>query len=241
MARENYGIGAPTVVRNLLLGGLACVALWAASWFPPAAALRNLRPAFQGAGIGMIIGASWMLASSLWLKRIVRDRLLDTRRWRGDEQALDVGCGRGLVAVGIARRLGLQGRVHGLDLWQAADLSDNTPQRALANAAAAGVSDRVVIDTGDMRALPYPDEAFDVIASMTAIHNIPDRQGRTQAINEMWRVTKRGGEILVFDIRHARAYAAQLRQLGAQVEMTGPIVLWGPVGWRFSASKPTRP
>lgn len=54
-----------------------------------------------------------------------------------------------------------------------------------------------MIDTGDMRALPYPDQAFDVIASMTAIHNVPDREGRAQAIREMWRVIKPGGEILV--------------------------------------------
>ncbi|TPG21698.1 class I SAM-dependent methyltransferase [Sphingomonas koreensis] len=238
MAREFYGVDAPTVVRNLALGGLACIALWAVSLIPHLGFLRNLRPTFQGAGIGMIVGASWMLASSLWLKRIVRDRLLASRRWHGDERALDVGRGRGLVAVGIARRLGAHGRVHGLDLWQAADLSGNTPQRALANAAAAGAADRIVIDTGDMRALPYPDHMFNVVASMTAIHNVPGRLGRAQAISEMWRVTKPGGEILVFDIRHARSYAAQLRLLGAQVKTTGPIFLWGPLGWRFSAEKP---
>ena len=239
MARENYGIDAPAAVCNLALGGLACALLWSASSYWRSGLLSYLRPIFPGPAIGMLVGACWMLASSLWLKRVVRDQLLDSRRWRGDEQALDVGCGRGLVAIGIARRLNPKGRVHGLDLWQAADLSGNAPQHMLANAVAAGVSDRVTIDTGDMRHLPYPDHAFDVVASMTAIHNIPDREGRAQAVSEIWRVTKPGGEILIFDIRHARAYAAQLRQLGAQVRLTGPILLWGPVGWRFSAVKPT--
>ncbi len=238
MTRENYGIDAPTVVRNLAVGGVICVVLWIASLHAPTGIFRDFRPTFQSAGIGMVVGTCWMLASSLWFKQIVRDRLLDSRRWRGNEQALDVGCGRGLVAVGIARRLDPRGRVHGLDLWQAVDLSGNTPQRALANAAAAGVIDRVVVHTGDMRQLPYPDQVFDVVASMTAIHNVPTREGRTQAISEIWRVTKPGGEILVFDIRHARSYAAQLRLLGAQVKTTGPIFLWGPVGWRFSAKKP---
>ena len=217
MGRENYGIDAPTVVRNMAIGSLICAVVWAASLFPQLGVLQNLRQVFQGPCIGMFVGTSWMLASSLWFKRIVRDRLLDSRNWRGDEQALDVGCGRGLVAVGIARRLGLQGRVSGLDLWQAADLSGNTPERALANAAAAGVADKVTIDSGDMRAMPYPDNSFDVIASMTAIHNIPDRKGRVQAISEIWRLIKPGGEILIFDIRHARSYAAQLRHLGAEV------------------------
>ena len=238
MKRENYGIDAPTVVRNMALGSLVCAVLWVASLFSQAGVLHDLSPIFPGPCIGMLVGTCWMLASSLWLKKLVRDRLLDSRRWRGDEQALDVGCGRGLVAIGIARRLGSQGRVCGLDLWQAVDLSGNTPERALANAAAAGVADKVMIDSGDMRALPYADGAFDVIASMTAIHNIPDRQGRAQAITEIWRVTKPGGEILIFDIRHARSYAAQLRNLGANVTVNGPIILWGPLGWRFSARKP---
>jgi arsenite methyltransferase len=238
MGRENYGIDAPTVVRNMALGSLVCAVLWAGSLFPQAGVLHDLGPFFQGPCLGLLVGTIWMLASSLWLKKVVRDRLLDGRQWRGDEQALDVGCGRGLVAVGIARRLGPQGRVCGLDLWQAVDLSGNMPEGALANAAAARVADKVTIDSGDMRAMPYPDRRFDVIASMTAIHNIPDREGRAQAIKEIWRVTKPGGEILIFDIRHARSYAAQLRELGASVELTGPVFLWGPLGWRFSARKP---
>ena len=52
-------------------------------------------------------------------------------------------------------------------------------------------------------------------------------------------MTKPGGQILMFDIRHARRYAAQLRAAGAvDVRLNGPILLWGPVGWRFSAMKP---
>ncbi len=86
---------------------------------------------------------------------------------------------------------------------------------------------------------PGADASFDVVASMTAIHNIADTAGRTKAIEEAWRVTRPSGQILVHDIRHARACAAQLRALGASpVEMSGPIVLWGVLGWRFSAIKP---
>jgi len=181
----------------------------------------------------------WMISSSLWFKQIVMRRLLDEHVWRGDEQVLDVGCGRGLVAIGAARRLGVGGKVHGLDLWQARDLSDNNPGSATANAEAASVSDRLVIDTGDMRAMPYADGQFDVIASMTAIHNIEEKAGRAQAIAEIWRVIKPGGQILIYDIRHAGAYANQLKTLGAvDVRISGPILLWGVFGRRFSATKP---
>ena len=238
--RENYGIDAPGVVRNLIIIGLT---LWAMllsihlfggpEWLVP------LLPAMRGAGIGCLAMSLWMTSSSLWFKQIVMRRLLDEHGWRGDEQVLDVGCGRGLVAVGAARRLGPGGTVHGLDLWQARDLSDNSPGSAMANAEAAGVADRLVIDTGDMRAMPYADARFDVIASMTAIHNIDDKPGRTLAMTEIWRVTKPGGEILIYDIRHTRAYASQLQALGAiNLRMSGPILLWGVFGRRFSATKP---
>lgn len=238
--RENYGIDAPGVVRNLAVAGAVLLSIvtyfhfhGSPEWLAP------FLPTMRATGLictGMTI---WMISSSLWFKQIVMRRLLDEHDWRGDEQVLDVGCGRGLVAIGAARRLGSDGKVHGLDLWQARDLSDNNPGSATANAEAAGVADRLVIDTGDMRAMPYADGQFDVIASMTAIHNIEDKPGHTQAVAEIWRVTKPGGHILIYDIRHAGAYADQLKSLGAtDVRMSGPILLWGVFGRRFSATKP---
>jgi len=74
---------------------------------------------------------------------------------------------------------------------------------------------------------------------MTAIHNIPDKPGRRDAISEAWRVLRPGGQVLIFDIRHTRTYLQQLKDLGAVDErLKGPILLWGPVGWSFVASKP---
>lgn len=235
-ARENYGIDAPTVVRNLAVIGVALISLRVVlgHWHM----LVWLTPTLFFAGIAMVAMAGWMLISSRWLKHWVLKALLDSRQWRGDEMVLDVGCGRGLVAIGAARRVP-KGRVQAIDLWQDVDLSGNTPEALTANANAAGVAARVTVDTGDARALPYPNASFDVIGSMTAIHNIPDEVGRTQAIAEMWRVLKPGGQILLFDIRHARAYLTQLCKLGAtDVRLSWPILLWGVLGWRFAVTKP---
>ena len=192
-----YGIDAPGVVRTLmgfgsLLIGLAALitALGTPSF------LLALAPTFAFTGAPMVLMALWMLVSSLWLKKRVMKTLLDARIWRGDEQVLDVGCGRGLFAIGAARRL-LSGRVEALDLWQAEDLSGNTAQALVANALAANVSNRIVIETGDARALPYSDGAFDVVGSMTVIHNIPSVAERVKAIDEMWRVLSPGGQMLL--------------------------------------------
>lgn len=236
MTRERYGIDAPTVVRNLALCGvlLSYLSVVSGHWH----VLEMLAPTMLAAGIAMVAMSVWMLISSLWLKRIVLKQLLNAWRWRGDEAVLDIGCGRGLVAVGAARRVPA-GKVQAIDLWQDVDLSGNTPEALMANARAASVADRVHVDTGDARDLPYPDASFDVIGSMTAIHNIPDETGRTRAVAEMWRVLKPGGQILLFDIRHARAYLKQLRGLGAtEVRLSWPILLWGVLGWRFAVTKP---
>ena len=64
-------------------------------------------------------------------------------------------------------------------------------------------------------------------------------EGRFQAVSELWRVLRPGGQILIFDIRHAKSYLQHLRDLGAvDTTVAGPILLWGPLGWRISAAKP---
>ena len=177
-----------------------------------------------------------MLVSSLWLKRVMYD-LLGQRKWGGHEKVIDMVCGRGLVAVEAAQRVP-HGSVHGVDIWQAEDLSGNSPKAILANAAAAGVTDRFNVDTGVARKFPYPSATFDVVLSMTAIHNIPDASGRRAAISEAWRVLRPGGQFLIFDICRERTYLRQLRDKGAiQTTLKGPVLLWGPMGWRFSAIK----
>lgn len=233
-SREYYGIDAPNVTRNLgLVGGaLVLIGLLATRYF------RGPSGFFLTPGLFMAGTAGWMLVSSLWLKGAIMRALLDERQWRGDETVLDVGSGRGLVAIEAAKRAP-RGYVHAIDLWQSSDLSGNGPEALLANARIAGVERRLCIDTGDARCLPYPDGTFDVVASMTAIHNIADEDGRQAAILEIWRVTKPGGHILIFDILHTRAYLRTLQEQGAaDAKLSGPILLWALIGWRFAVRKP---
>jgi arsenite methyltransferase len=231
--RENYGIDAPGVVRALGLLGIILVAY---RFLPNDIRGALIVRKFWPTGISALAAAAWMLASSLWIKKRVMHSLLNQRQWCGDETVLDVGCGRGLVAIEAARRV-LHGRVYAVD--KASDLSGNSPEAIRRNATVAGVEDRLIIDTGDARKLPYPDASFDVVSSMTAIHNIEDTDGRHKAVSEMWRVLRPGGQLLIFDIRHARSYLQQLRDLGARdTALAGPTMLWGPIGWRFRAMKP---
>ena len=132
------------------------------------------------------------------------ERLLDLVSWRGDEEVLDVGCGRGLMLVGAARRLTSR-KATGIDIWQAEDQSADTQEVPLQNARLEGVLDRVTVQTADMRSLPFPDESFDIVVTQWAVHNLKDEAGRDTAIGEMFRVLKSGGRLILTDIENRQA------------------------------------
>ena len=177
----------------------------------------------------MAIEASY-LYGTLRGKFVVWAELLDRLRLRGDERILDLGCGRGAVLLMAAQHL-TTGRAVGVDLWRTADQSGNSAEATQRNAAAEGVADRVELHTGDLTALPFEDNSFDVVLSSLAIHNISGRAGREKAISEAVRVLRPGGRLVIADIRATRQYQAQLALLGMN------DVARRRLGWR---SWPTR-
>ena len=73
------------------------------------------------------------------------------------------------------------------------------------------MSDRVEIETADMRQIPFPEATFDVVVSSWAVHNLYDPKERGQAVREIVRVLKPGGVALIKDIRHGAQYRASSR------------------------------
>lgn len=118
----------------------------------------------------------------------------------GSGRVLDAGAGSGRAAVGILiARPGVT--VTGLDIYSGYwGIDDNTPERFLANARAAGAADRAEARTGDMRAMPFPDGEFDAVVSAYAMDHLR-REGREKAIAESARVLKPGGQLLVLIVK----------------------------------------
>ena len=85
----------------------------------------------------------------------VCDRLVEALHLTGAERVLDVGCGRGLVLIEVARRL-TSGRAIGVDLWLAKDLTEQ-PSRFSRSKTRPPPASRigVAVETGDMCALPF--------------------------------------------------------------------------------------
>ena len=214
--KPDYGIDAPDVVRNLFIVAVIGLVLFLTARFGLwSGIIAHVALSYAGLWAGLSCGfmGCWMLYDSKVGKLRERERLLDLVPWRGDEAVLDIGCGRGLLLIGAARKL-TTGTATGLDLWQAEDLTGNEPEATLENARREGVAERVVVQTGDMRKMPFPDASFDVIVSNVAIHNVYDREGREATMREIARVLKPGGHVVIHDIRHVGDYASALTKHG---------------------------
>lgn len=208
-APASYGIDAPRVLFGLAAaGGLllvgAIVFALLDRW--PSPALPVLL-----SSITFLLSAAVYLHTTLRGKFQVWSELLDGLGLKGDEDVVDLGCGRGAVLVAAASRVP-RGRVTGVDLWRSVDQSGNTPEAALANAV--HVADRVELRTGDLTALPFPDGSFDVAVSGLAIHNIASKSGRQRAVHEAARVMRPGGRLVLVDILHTADYVRWLTEDG---------------------------
>ena len=208
--RADYGLDAPGVVRGFAIAG----ALLAVATVVLAVSGLPVAPELFGVGAVMFLATvAAMIHSSRRGKLLERDRLLDGLGLSGDEDLLDVGCGRGLLLIGAAKRLP-GGRAVGVDVWSAADQSDNRREATLANAAAEGVGDRVAVVDGDMRALPFADASFDAVVSSIAIHNLENAVDRERACFEIARVLRPGGRLAVLDFRATEQYAHAFEDAG---------------------------
>lgn len=239
--KPDYGLDAPGLQRGFLYGGVAGVV---------AGRMLSEYGVTGGKGWAVSTGATvlWTGLSFFvtgcamyWGSKVgklhLRDKILNSISWRGDEQVLDVGCGHGLMLLSAAKRLE-SGHAVGIDVWSQVDQKDNSAEATMENARREGVAERVEIKNGDARELPFAENSFDVIVSSFAIHNISDSSGRETAIREIARVLKPGGQLALADIAHTRQYETILRSLGWQTKRWPPNFLFVTPTRVLRAAKP---
>jgi ubiquinone/menaquinone biosynthesis C-methylase UbiE len=101
--------------------------------------------------------------------------------------ALDVGTGKGLLAIALAQR---DLEVVTIDV----DASERELARLLADEA--GVGARITFATGDAARLPWPDGGFACVAMMDVLHHLAEPG---PVLREMARVTAPDGIIVLAD------------------------------------------
>jgi len=174
----------------LLFGAIAAVSMWR-GW-----------PRWV-VGLTSVL-AAWGLAGALIVQYAVQINMpltMPTERFLasggGSVVDLGAGSGRATLMVLLSRP---RTTVTGLDRYTGYyGIDDNSPDRLRANARIAGVEDRLRVEVGDMRELPFKDGEFDGALSVAAM----DHLGRTdipRALTETARVLKPGGEFLFVTI-----------------------------------------
>jgi ubiquinone/menaquinone biosynthesis C-methylase UbiE len=100
---------------------------------------------------------------------------------------LDVCCGAGASALPAAKLVGPRGKVIGVDL--AKELLE------LARAKAAQrLFGNIQFELGDMLSLRFPSGSFDAVVCVFGIFFVPNM---AKAVQELWRLVRRGGQIAV--------------------------------------------
>jgi arsenite methyltransferase len=180
-------------------------------------ALRRGRPVLAAASAAVAVGLGALTAGGLYSTRRgkfeVWTEILDEFGLRGDEQVLDIGCGRGAVLLLAAERVP-NGRAVGADIWLSRDQSGNSRASTERNALLEGVFDRVELVHADARDLPFDPGTFDVVMSSLVLHNIAG-DGRDQALREAVRVLRPGGQLRIVDFR-AERYIEPLEAAGCR-------------------------
>jgi ubiquinone/menaquinone biosynthesis C-methylase UbiE len=125
------------------------------------------------------------------VKKYEKDLILDLLDPNRGERVLDAGCGTGIFTSDI---LASGARVVGLDI--------SMPMLHLAGKKGEGYPLHLI--AGDMTQLPLADGVFDKTVSVTAIEFIEDAKA---AFQELSRVTKRGGVIVVATLNNLSPWA----------------------------------
>ncbi|MBS1823213.1 MAG: class I SAM-dependent methyltransferase [Acidobacteria bacterium] len=219
----DYGIDAPAVLRNLFLFGTLCLLL--GLLLPPVLHLGPValitRPTFLIPSFFLLVEGFLYL---LYVKRGKfghRDRMLALHEWTGAEDVLDVGCGRGLLLAGAAKRiraLNGTGRAVGIDIWSNTDMGGNSETATLRNLELEGVGPVCTLMSVPAQEMPFEDASFDVVVSNLCLHNIYDKTTRQQALQQIVRVLKPGGVAIVSDYKLTGEYARTLKASGLEVE-----------------------
>ena len=129
------------------------------------------------------------------------EELFQRADFASGQRVLDVGCGVGTTAIEVTRRY--DARV------TAVDISPIMLERARSNVAAAGLQDKVTVESGDILALRFPDDTFDrVIAEAVTMF-----VNRPRAARELVRVCRPGGRVLTTEFLWRKPPTPEARQI----------------------------
>lgn len=128
-----------------------------------------------------------------------RNRLVDAVRRRAPRDVLDLATGSGDVALALARGLGRDIAITGMDFC--VPMLDEANKKL----AIAGHYPLVRFKPGDGMNLPLADEQFDAVTISFGLRNMADRH---RSLTEMRRVLRPGGTLFVLEFSQPHGWFA---------------------------------
>jgi ubiquinone/menaquinone biosynthesis C-methylase UbiE len=168
----------------------------------------------------MLAALRALLASRLVDPR-VHEAVLRRAALRDGERFLEAGVGDGATFVPLARR-NVTGTCVGIDTSEAALARC---RRRLARAGADGPG--VTLEPADVRALPYPDESFDLALACFLLGELSSAESE-RALDELRRVLRVGGRLLL-----VQQTTGGLAQLATTLGLGRPLELGPALSARF--------
>ena len=133
-------------------------------------------------------------AMSAGLHHRWRERAADRAQLEPGQEALDVCCGTGDLALELARRVGPGGRVVGCDF---SERMLELARRKGGEVATAPGAAAVEFEWADALELPYDDASFDAVTVGFGVRNLADLP---RGLAEMARVLRPGGRLAILEI-----------------------------------------
>ncbi len=127
------------------------------------------------------------------VKKYEAELILDLLEPKKGDFILDAGCGTGVFTLDI---LSTGSKVIGLDI--------SLPMLIRAGKKLKGFPFRMVV--ADMLHLPFPENHFDKVVSITALEFIEDAK---TAVKELFRVTRSGGTIVIATLNSLSPWASR--------------------------------
>jgi ubiquinone/menaquinone biosynthesis C-methylase UbiE len=164
---------------------------------------------------GLILNGGWRYDLMGWFVdaflfrgqwRELRQKTTDLASIQPGEQVLDVGCGTGTLALEVARKVGGEGRVVGVD--------PSTEQISRARSKTGRHNVTVEFQIGVIEHLAFPDQTFDVVLSTLMMHHLPAPLKR-QGLAEIARVLKPGGRLIIADFKPKKERKGQAARFHA--------------------------
>ncbi len=131
----------------------------------------------------------------IWRRRVLRE----VKR-TGAERALDVATGTGDLAIGMAKS--------GVPSVLGIDISQGMLEKGKKKIEKRELGERVRLEQGDAEFIEYPDGSFDVVTVAFGVRNFQDLE---RGLQEMKRVLRPGGELLVLEF--SRPHLFPIKQL----------------------------